>query len=105
MGMKSYKFPLLALILLVACQSTPGKKEINLEVGDIVTYFQKLPPETQKKATENGWTYFSYAFSFENFQKKLLNEYPSLSFFGTRSALLGRTPLDLRPLNKSEANP
>lgn len=105
MSVNSYKFPLLALLVLVSCQSISGKKEMKLEVQDIVTYFQKLPPETQKKAMENGWTYFSYAFSFEDFQKRLLSEYPSLGFFGSRSALLGRTPLDLRPLNKSEVNP
>jgi hypothetical protein len=105
MGMKSYKFLLLAPILLVSCQSSPGKNKAPLEITDITNYFQKLPKETQKKATENGWTYFSYAFSFENFQTKLLNEFPSLGFFGKQATLIGRTPLDLRPMNNVETNP
>ncbi len=105
MRANSFKFPTLALVLLGACQTLSGPKVQAPEVADIVQNFQSLPKETQKIALENGWTYFSYAFNFTNFQSKLLAEFPSLSVLGTKATLLGRTPLDLRPMNKNESNP
>ncbi len=76
-----------------------------MEVSDIVENFQKLPQETQKTALENGWAYFSYAFNFPAFQQRVLKEFPSLAVFDAKPSLLGRTPLDLRLLTNTDANP
>ena len=97
---------LCVLAFLVGCQSTTSnKKEIPLEVSDILTRFQKLPKETQKKALENGWVYFTYAFDYASFHQRMIKEFPSLAAFGSQPALLGRTPLDLRFLNQATINP
>jgi hypothetical protein len=95
----------LALTLFISCQSTPTKKIAPGEFVDILEDFQKLPKATQTSALENGWIYFTYAFQYPKFQQKLLIEFPSLNVFASKPALLGKTPLDLRLLNKTDINP
>lgn len=95
----------LALTLLLSCQSTPTKKIAPIEYVDILEDFQKLPKATQTTALENGWIYFTYAFQYSKFQQKLLKEFPSLNVFPSKPALLGKTPLDLRLLYKTDINP
>jgi hypothetical protein len=103
------RYSLFLFTFLISCQSTEKiahkKREIPLEVNDILSNFNSMPKAIQKKALENSWVYFTYAFQFAKFQQDLLKEFPSLNVFGIKPALIGRTPLDLRLLNKVDANP
>jgi hypothetical protein len=91
------------LFLLLSCQSKP--KEPVLEFGDLTSRFQRLDKEAQKQALENNWAFFSNTFRFEDFEKKFLEEFPSLNTFPTKPVLSGKTFLDFAFTNKKEANP
>ncbi|MEI7440595.1 MAG: hypothetical protein WCK43_03065, partial [bacterium] len=91
------------LFLLVSCQSKP--KEPVLEFRDLTSRFESLDKETQKQALENNWAFFSNTFRFEDFEKKLLEEFPSLNTFPPQPVLSGKTFLDFSFTNKKDANP
>ncbi|MEZ4815123.1 MAG: hypothetical protein R3A80_07970 [Bdellovibrionota bacterium] len=87
MLLKTFKFQFLALILMASCQSLKSPKTSHLEISDIIKNFEALPKETQKTALENGWTYFTYVFSYPEFQNRVLSEFPSLNITGKKQAL------------------
>ena len=94
---------LIILFFLISCQSKP--KEPVLEFRDLTSRFEELDKETQKQALENNWAFFSNTFRFEDFEKKLLEEFPSLNTFPAQPVLSGKTFLDFSFTNKKDANP
>ena len=98
------KFFILIFFTFLSCQSSKPKEPV-LEFGDLTNRFQGLDKKTQEKALENKWAFFRKTFSFEDFETKLLQEFPSLNTFPSQSVLSGQTFLDLTLNSKKAANP
>lgn len=89
--------------LLSSCQTT--FKEPALDFEDLTNRFQKLDQDAQQKALQNKWNFYSSVFSFEDFEKKIIEEFPSLNVFPAQNTLSGKTFLNLALPSQRKSNP
>lgn len=90
-------------VFFCSCQST--LKEPALEFEDLTNRFQKLDPQIQQNALQNKWNFFTNTFSFDDFEKKMLEEFPSLNAFPVQHILSGKTFLNLALNTKRSSHP